>query len=71
MNRESEDTKRLTRQQDRCSVSLVIRDLAGYAIEEQRIVQVAHIDDALWLVGALSNHVDDELTSLEKSRDDS
>lgn len=69
MNQDSEDTKRLTRQQDRCSVSLIIRDSAGYTIHEHLSTQMANIDDAMFLVRGLSSHVDDELTYMEECRE--
>ena len=69
MNQESEETKRLTRMQDRCSVSLVIRDSRGYTIHETEPVRMANGDDAMQLIDGLSTHVDDELTYLEESRD--
>ncbi len=69
-NQSSEYTERLTRAQERCTVVLIIRDSAGYATYEQLAAPCANRDDAVFLVNALLNHVDDELTYLEEQHDE-
>ncbi len=59
----------MSRLDDRCSVSLVIRDSRGYTIHEGEPIRLADYLDAYELVARLTYRVDTELTAMEERWD--